>query len=220
MGNCLCNFYRLHLTNGKISQHCLGIKVHFYFFQPVSGVLIHFFMVYHFNRTEAFQRETAFIKVLSHASCRNRLKLLMYHRDTIFHGLVRVIDGNLLSIEINFTGIHLVDTEEAFHQSGFSCAVLTHQCMHGSRAERQLYVVQRLYAWEGFTDSLHLQLKFCHILPPSFFNREHCKIQNLRLLYFAAFPARIFFIERGVGAFSITRTSSAFMLFSDYFSFS
>ena len=115
MGNCFCNFYGLHLSDGKITQHCLGVKVHFYFFQPVSGVLIHFFMVYHFDRTEAFQRETSFIKVLSHASCRNGLQFLMHHGNTVFHSLIRIADGDFLSIEINFSGIHLIDTEQAFH---------------------------------------------------------------------------------------------------------
>ena len=68
-----------------------------------------------FDRAEAFQRETTFIKVLRHASCRNGLQLLMHHGNTIFHGLIRITDRYFLSIEINFSGIHLIDTEQAFH---------------------------------------------------------------------------------------------------------
>ena len=44
-GNCFCNFYWLHLSDRKITQKSLRIKIHLNFFQPVCCIFIHLFMV-------------------------------------------------------------------------------------------------------------------------------------------------------------------------------
>ena len=126
MGYCLCDLYRLHLTDRQISQHCLRIKIHLYLMKPVCSIFIHFFMIDHLDRSNFFHREASQEQVLCHASCRNRLQLLMYHCDTKLHRLIRIVYLDLLSIHIYFSGIHLVDTEQTFHQCRFSRSVFPH----------------------------------------------------------------------------------------------
>ena len=77
--NCLCNFYGLHLGNGKFSQLFLGIKRHLYVIQPFLCLFIHGFMVDYLQRPYGFCRITSKVHIFCNSSCRNRLKLLVYH---------------------------------------------------------------------------------------------------------------------------------------------
>ena len=45
VGDRLRDLDRLHLSDGKLRQHCLGIEIHTDFLEPVGGVLIHLFVI-------------------------------------------------------------------------------------------------------------------------------------------------------------------------------
>ena len=115
MGNCLSNFDRLHLADGKIGKRCLGIKIHTYFFEPVSSVFIHLLVVDDLKRTVIVGRESAEIHILSNTSGEYGLKFLMHHGNTHLHGFIGIVDIDLLAVYIDFSGIHLVNTEQALH---------------------------------------------------------------------------------------------------------
>ena len=78
----------------------------------------------------------------------------MYHGDAVFHCFIRVVDLNLLPIQINLSRVHLVNTEKTFHQGRLAGSVLTHQCMNGSGTKGKLYIVKRFNTWERFADTL------------------------------------------------------------------
>ena len=77
------------------------------------------------------------------------------------------MDGVLDALEVNF--LALVDNgscsdrlhaDQAFHQSGFSGAVLSHQCVDSSGTDLELDTVKSLYAWKVLTYPVHFQNKF------------------------------------------------------------
>ena len=77
------------------------------------------------------------------------------------------MDGVLDALEMNF--LALVDNgsccdrlhaDQAFHQSGFSGAVLSHQCVDSSGTDLELDTVKSLYAWKVLTYPVHFQNKF------------------------------------------------------------
>ena len=129
MRNCLCNLNRLHLTDGQGTKLGFRIEIHTNLIQPHLRIFIHFFMVDHFQWTIILRRKSSQEQVLTYASCQNRLQLLMYHGNTFVHGIIRILNFNLFTIQINLSGIHLVDTKQTFHQSGLTCTIFSHQRM-------------------------------------------------------------------------------------------
>ena len=113
--NCLRNFDGLHLTDGKSGKRSFGIKVHTYFFEPVSSIFIHLLVVDDFKRAVIVGRESAEIHILGNTSGEYRLKFLMHHGNTHLHGLIGIVNYNLFAVYIDFSGIHLVNAEQALH---------------------------------------------------------------------------------------------------------
>ena len=126
----LGDFHTLHLTDGQSAEQCLGIEVEAEFCQPFSGELIHLVVVNNLNRSVFLYREPSEVHVLSDASGRDRLKFLMHHGNSLFHCIIRVLDFGFYAVKVNLSFIHGIDSEEAFHQGGFSCTVLSHQGMN------------------------------------------------------------------------------------------
>ena len=93
-------------------------------------------MVNHRYEAKALlHRITAKEDVFPNCSCRNWLKFLMDHCNSLLQGIHRVCNGCLFSIDQKFTFIHLVDSEHTLHQGGLSSSILTHQRMNLSRAK-------------------------------------------------------------------------------------
>ena len=62
-------------------------------------------------------RESAEVHVLGDTSGKYRLKFLVHHGDTHLHGFIRIVDGHFFPVDKDLAGIHLVNTEQALHQS-------------------------------------------------------------------------------------------------------
>ena len=115
MGNRLGDLDRLHLSDGKIGKRSLGIKIHTNLLKPVGSVLVHLLVVDDLQRTIVMGRESAQIHILSYTSGEYGLKLLMDHGNTHLHGLIGIVNYNLFAVYIDFSGIHLVNAEQALH---------------------------------------------------------------------------------------------------------
>ncbi len=119
-------------------------------------------MVNHLNRAEPFHRIPACIHVLCNSSLRYGLQLLMNHCKPLLKRLIRVSDAYFLSVQINLTFIHVVNTKEAFHQGGFSCTVLSHQRVNRTRTDLQVNLIQSLNARKALRYPAHFQSVLCH----------------------------------------------------------
>ena len=111
MRDCFCNLNRLHLSDRQRTQLSLRIKIHTNLIQPHFRIFIHFLMIDHFQRTIILGRKSSKEKVLAYASSQNRLKLLMYHGNSFTHSIIRILNINFFSIQIDLSGIHLIDTK-------------------------------------------------------------------------------------------------------------
>ena len=180
--NCLGNLHGLHLCDGHRTEFRLGIVRHLHVIQPFGRLLKHFFVVYHLKRPEFLRRITAGIHVLRNRSLRNRLQLLMHHRQSFMQRLIRIVNLHTLAIQINLTLIHMINTKQAFHQSGFSCTVLSHQRMDSTRTDVQVDLIQSLYPREAFGNPPHFQSVLCH--PILSFHKIGCALQTHPTLFF------------------------------------
>ena len=97
------------------------------------------------------------VDVFGNRTVGNGLKLLMHHGNSHLEGLQGVVNRNLLSLENDLSGIHLIDAEQAFHQRRFAGAVFPHQGMDSSGADVQIDLVKRLDAGKGLTYPPHFQ---------------------------------------------------------------
>ena len=93
-------------------------------------------------------RETSHVHILRDVTCRYRLQLLMHHGNTLRHRIIRVCNRRLLAIQVNFTFIHVIDTEKALHQCGLSGTIFSHECVNCTRANSEVSVIQRFYTGE------------------------------------------------------------------------
>ena len=79
----------------------------------------------------------------------------MHHGNTVFQCFLGVLKVDLFSVQINFACILAVNTEQALHQGGFTCAVFAHQCMDRTGLNRQVDAVQSLNTGELLGNTLH-----------------------------------------------------------------
>ena len=173
--HCLGNLHRLHLCNGHGSQFCLGVVRHLHIIQPFRCLLVHLLVIHNLKGAELLCRVAAGIHILRHRSLRYWLQLLMYHGQTLLQGLVRIVDVHMLPIQVDLPLIHMINAKKAFHQGGFSCTVLSHQCMNGARTDFQVDPVQSLYAREAFGNPAHFQSVLCH--PILSFHKIRCAMK-------------------------------------------
>ena len=104
-----------------------------------------------------FHRIASEEDILTDGPCRNRLKLLVHHSDTLTQRVHRVLDHSRLSINVDLSFIHLVNAEHAFHQCGLSGTVFTHQSVDFSGTQLQLNMIQRFDTRERFAYITHLK---------------------------------------------------------------
>ena len=101
-------------------------------------------MVNHLQGAEVIYRKSAQIHIFRNRTGKYRLQLLMYHRYAFFHRFVRIVDFHLFPVQVDFSLIHLINAEKAFHQGGLSCTIFPHKGMDCTRTDRKLHIVQRL----------------------------------------------------------------------------
>ena len=108
----------------------------------------------------------------------------MHHGQTFVEGVVGVYDVHLFPVQVDLPLIHLINSEQAFHQRGFAGAVLTHQSVYGARPDFQADPVQSLDAGEAFADTPHFQSVLCH--PVISFHKIRCAGQTHLKSFYSA----------------------------------
>ena len=159
-GNSLCNFHHLHLCDAQRTQLCVGVDVQLELFQQVIGIFVHLGMVHDGDGTSLLGGVAAQPDVLGHSTGRDRLQLLMHHRDAAVQCIQRGGDVDLFAFILDLALVHLVNAEHTFHQGGLTGTVLAHQGHDLAGAELQLRVVQRFHAGEGLYHAFHYQTIF------------------------------------------------------------
>ena len=96
-------------------------------------------------------------EVIGNAPLERLIELLMYHRHAILKRILRASEGDLSSVEQYLAAVESIDAEKAFHQRGFSRAVLAHQRVDTSCAYPQSHPVKRLDAREALAYILHFK---------------------------------------------------------------
>ena len=157
VGNRLGNLHHLTLGNRKGAHDAVGVHVDLQFLEDLHGVLIHLVLIHH---DAALEGVTAQPEVVHNTALEGLVQLLMHHGHAIFQCFLAVFKVDLTAFQLDGALVLGVDSEQAFHQGGFACAVFAHQRMDRSPADRERDMVQRLHARERFTDVCHLQQNF------------------------------------------------------------
>ena len=164
VGNRLGDLHHLPLGNRQSGHDGLGVNRDLQRIEDLFGLLCHDALAHH---DAAHLGVAAQPQVILHAAGQRLVQLLMHHGHAVFQRILGALEVHFLAIQLDGARIPVIDTEQAFHQSGFARAVLTHQGMHGAGADGQVHIVQRLYAGEFLADASHLQQgRLVHNFPP------------------------------------------------------
>ena len=158
----LCDLHHLHLCDAQAAQLCPGVDIQLQLFQQSRRILVHFCMVHHRNGAILFGGVAPQPDILGHSTGRNRLQLLVHHRNAALQRVQRGGDVDLFALVFDLALIHLVNTKHAFHQGGLAGAVFAHQGHDLAGTKLQLCVVQRFYAGESLDHAFHYQTVFRH----------------------------------------------------------
>ena len=122
-------------------------------------------MIHHRDEPQQlFHGIPAHKNIFRHAALGNGLQLLMHHGNAQLERHQRILDIDLFPFVKDFSLVHSVNAEQAFHQRRLSCAVLPHQGVHGARTELKIHVIQRFDAGERLYNALHFQTVLRHAL--------------------------------------------------------
>ena len=138
----------------------MGVDVQLELFQQVIGIFVHLGMVHDGDGASLLGGVAAQPDILGHSTGRDRLQLLMHHRDAAVQCIQRGGDVDLFAFVLDLALVHLVNAEHTFHQGGLTGTVLAHQGHDLAGAELQLRVVQRFHAGEGLYHAFHYQTVF------------------------------------------------------------
>ena len=101
--------------------------------------------------------------VLFHRKVKEDVQLLVDKHDSRFLSFLGILVRDLLVVHDDCAGISRVDSGQDLHQSGFSCAVFSHQCMDLSIRKDKTRIAEHRIVSEGFVDPPHFDM---HDIPP------------------------------------------------------
>ena len=154
IGNSLGNFHHLPLGNGHGAHDALGVHVDAQLIKNCLGVFIHLLFV---DGNAHHLGVTTQPDVVHHRTLQRLVQLLVNHGHPVIQGFFTAFEIDFLAFQVNVTLILVVNTEEALHQGGFSCAVFTHKGVYGACLYLQRNMVQGFYAWESLCNVYHFQ---------------------------------------------------------------
>ena len=127
VGNCLRNFNHLHLSNRQVDHQCFGIHIQIDLFQNLFTVLIHLLMI---DKPKLVDRFTTQPDIFHDRAIFNRRQFLMDHRNSHVQRIGSIIFGDGFAVKDDLSGCYRLDPDQAFHQRGFTRAVLTAKRMY------------------------------------------------------------------------------------------
>ena len=69
--------------------------------------------------------------------------------------MLRGFRVDFFAFQDDFPRIRAIHTCQYFHQCRFPCAIFSYQAVNFTFFKRKADIIQRLDAWEGFTDPFH-----------------------------------------------------------------
>ena len=88
----------------------------------------------------------------------------MHHRNAVFHGVFRSGKFNFFALDFYAARIFFINSEQAFHQRGFSRAVFSHQRVNRSFFHGKTSVVQRFHPRKRFAYIRHFQQNILFVI--------------------------------------------------------
>ena len=155
----LDDFHALFLPNGKLIY--LGVQVHLQaipvhdLFNLCSGGLL--------PDKDTIMAGIAQHDVAQYGQGRNEHEVLVNHANAVLHGVLRGVNGESFSVDLNFAFIRLEDAIEHVHQRGLSSAIFADQAMDLAGFHREIYAIYRLNAGKGLVDVGHFDCVLIHI---------------------------------------------------------
>ncbi len=165
MGNCLRDFDHLLLRDRQIFHLCIDIYFEVELLEESLGLCIECLVVAHEFVLHGLAAKP---EVVRDCTLKDRGQLLLDHGDTCMDGVLDALKVNFLALVDNGSCCDRLHADQAFHQSGFSGAVLSHQGVNCSGTDLELNTVESLYTWKVLTYPVHFQNIFISqfVLPP------------------------------------------------------
>ena len=130
----------------------MGIHVDAQLLKNRHGVFVHFPLV----DDAAHGGIAAQPDVVHDGALQSLVQLLVHHGNSVVQGVPAVFEVDLLALQENRAAVLAVNTEETFHQRGFSGTVFAHEGVNRAAVDRERDLVQGLDAREGFCNVCHL----------------------------------------------------------------
>ena len=127
--------------------------------QRLVGLLVHFRIV---QEPVGLFLVAAHEHVVHHRQHRHDVQLLIHAGDAGLAGLHRIGEGNLVSVDVDFTLFGNVHAGQHFDQRGFARAVLANQAVNLAGLDLNMHVVHGDDAGKALGDMLQLHHVFRH----------------------------------------------------------
>ena len=125
VGNRFCNLHHLSLRYRHPAHNRLRVHMNIQLVKDFLRRRIHLCLAGE-RAPPGYLRETSQPHIVHYVSLERLVELLVHHGNSVFQSLLGGLEVYLPAFQINMTAVFVVDAEKAFHQSGFTGAVLPH----------------------------------------------------------------------------------------------